>query len=161
MIFAVISIVLTVVAVVLSYYSTVYSSVVAFLGLCCAGLMPQVALPANTYIFWGVAMLIVVALGYVLPPSVTRSRLGMAYIAGASLAGMLAGLSLSHAAMITGAFAGALLGGVAFAKTPKGKALEFPTSKFFNYLCAKGLPVVITMSIAGTTAAILYTMWPD
>lgn len=155
MIFTVLSVLFISVAVVLAFFTSVYAAVVAFLGLCCAGLVPGIVLPANTYIFWGVSMLIVVALGYILPPTVSRSRLGIPYIVGACLAGAVVGLSMSHAAMIIGATLGAALGGMAFAKTPEGKVLEFPNSKFLNYLCAKGLPAIVTMCIAGTAASIL------
>lgn len=141
-------------AAILAFFNTTYAPVVAFLGLCVTGMLPESAISMSAYIFWGIAMLISVSLGFILPPTVARSRLGLAYICGASLAGMLVGLAVSsHAAMVAGAFIGAVLGGVAYAKTPAGKVLEFPTSRFLNYLCAKGLPVVVTMSIVGTAIA--------
>lgn len=156
MIITVLTVILLVAATSLTFFSGIYAPVVAFLGLCCAGMLPGEHFSVTVYVFWGLAMLIAVALGLMLPPSVTRSRIGMSYICGASFAGMLVGLALSsHAAVVAGAFAGAALGGVAFAKTPSGKVLEFPTSKFLNYLCAKGLPAVVTMSIIGTAAGVL------
>ena len=62
----------------------------------------------------------------------------------------MTGLVISHAWMIIGGVAGAILGGIAYSKTPAGKALGFPSSKFLNYLCAKGLPAVIAVCMAGT-----------
>ena len=85
----------------------------------------------------------------------TASRLGVPYIFTASLAGMLIGLTVSHAAMIVGAFFAAILGGVAYGRTPKGLQLAYPSHRFWNYLCAKGLPAVISFSIIGTTIPIL------
>lgn len=151
----VVCIILLVLAVALTFYSTTYGTAVAFLALCMSGLMPGVHLGASTYMFWGVAMLIVIALNFILPQGVTASRLGVPYIFTASLAGMLIGLTVSHAAMIVGAFFAALLGGVAYGRTPKGHQLAYPTHRFWNYLCAKGLPAVISFSIIGTTIPIL------
>ncbi|MDE5751883.1 MAG: hypothetical protein K2H88_04510 [Duncaniella sp.] len=159
---AIISIMLLLCAATLSFSRATYAAVTAFLGLCATGLLPGETLPLSGYIFWAVAMLIVVALGLILPPAINGSRIGTPYVCGASMAGMLVGLATSsHAAMVAGAFIGAVLGGIAFAKTPAGKILEFPTSKFLNYLCAKGLPVVVTMSIIGTAAAVLIAAWPS
>lgn len=160
MIFAILSLTLLAIAIVLAFITSIYAAPVAFLGLCCAGLLPGEHLSVASYLFWGVAMVIVVALGFILPPNVALSRRGLPYISGGALAGMAVGLTFSHAALVVGAFLGALLGGVAYARTPQGKPLEFPTSRFLNYLCAKGLPAVVTMSIVGTAAIILYVMWP-
>ena len=40
-------------------------------------------------------------------------------------------------------------GGYVYARTPAGKPLGFPSAQFFQYLCAKGLPAVVTVSIIG------------
>ena len=86
-----------------------------------------------------------------LPKKITSSRLGIGYIAGAALAGTFVGLAMSHEWMIIGAVAGATLGGIAYSRTPAGRIMEFPSSKFLNYLCAKGLPAVVTMCMVGTS----------
>ncbi|MDE6395020.1 MAG: hypothetical protein K2K77_06735 [Duncaniella sp.] len=155
MLIAVISILLLVIGAGLTFYSATYGAVVAFLGLCAVGLIPGVELGVPVFIFWAVAIAIVVTLGFILPKAVTASRLGVTYIVMGALAGMLVGLALSHAAMIIGSVIGALLGGVAFARTPAGKALTFPSPRFWNYLCAKGLPAVISFAIIGTAIPVL------
>lgn len=155
MLAAVICILLLAIGACLTFYSATYGAVVAFLGLCAAGLIHGVVLGVPVYIFWGVAIAIIVALGFILPRAVTSSRVGVTYIVMGALAGMLVGLALSHAAMIIGSVIGALLGGVAFARTPAGKALTFPSPRFWNYLCAKGLPAVISFAIIGTVIPVL------
>ena len=143
-------------AIVLSFLDGSVAAVVAFAALCCTGFIPGIDPGATVFIFWGVAAAIVLGLRFMLSESVRRSRLGLPYITGAALAGMLVGLALSsHAAIVAGAFIGAALGGVAYARTPAGKVLEFPSSRFLNYLCAKALPAIVTMSIVGTAAAML------
>ena len=42
-----------------------------------------------------------------------------------------------------------------------GRILQFPSPKFINYLCAKGLPAAIAMSMAGLSTALLMAAWPS
>lgn len=133
----------------LVFISNRYGIIAVYAGLCCAALKAAVPV-TNTLIFWGIATVIVLALSFMLPRSISGSRRGLGYIAGAALAGAMVGLVISHAWMIIGGVAGAVLGSIAYSKTPAGKALGFPSSKFLNYLCAKGLPAVIAVCMAGT-----------
>ncbi|MCM1163631.1 MAG: hypothetical protein NC339_05215 [Muribaculaceae bacterium] len=161
MLIAFLCIMLIAAGVALSFFSAVYGTALAFLALCTTGLLPGVELPVSTYLFWGTAMVIVVALYFILPRIIAQSRRGLPYIAGASLAGAVIGMAIgSHAAVILGAVVGALLGGVAYGRTPAGRMLQFPSQKFFNYLCAKGLPVAIAMSMAALSATLLLAVWP-
>ncbi|NBH91588.1 hypothetical protein [Duncaniella muris] len=133
----------------LVFASNRYGIIAVYAGLCVAAV--KASLPTvSTLIFWGIATVIVVVLSFMLPKSISGSRRGLGYIAGAALAGAMTGLVISHAWMIIGGVAGAILGGIAYSKTPAGKALGFPSSKFLNYLCAKGLPAVIAVCMAGT-----------
>jgi hypothetical protein len=54
-----------------------------------------------------------------------------------------------YASMVIGAAVGAVAGGVFFARTPKGAALRFPSKRFLQYVCAKGFPTVISVSLTG------------
>lgn len=133
----------------LVFVSNRYGILVVYAGLCAAAV--KASLPTtSTLIFWGVATVLVLILSFMLPKSISGSRRGLGYIAGAALAGALVGLVISHAWMIIGGVAGAVLGSIAYSRTPAGKALGFPSSKFLNYLCAKGLPAVIAVCMAGT-----------
>lgn len=151
----IIVVILLIAAAVITYFSTTYGTALAFLAMCVAGLMSDVVIMPPTYVFWAIAMLVVIALNFMLPPKVVKSKLGIHYIYTAALAGMLAGLAISHAAMIVGAVAAAVLGGVAFARTSEGEGLGFPTRKFWNYFCAKALPAIISFCIIGTTIPLL------
>ncbi len=133
----------------LVFASNRYGIIVVYTGLCVAA--AKASLPiVSTLIFLGDSHrhrggpLVHAA------KSISGSRRGLGYIAGAALAGAMTGLVISHAWMIIGGVAGAILGGIAYSKTPAGKALGFPSSKFLNYLCAKGLPAVIAVCMAGT-----------
>ena len=77
----------------------------------------------------------------------------------ASVAGTLIGMILSQAAMIVGAATGALCGAVAYARTPRGKVLDCPSARFFNYACAKGLPATVTSCMCGLAVIAILTLF--
>lgn len=99
---------------------------------------------------WGVAVALVVAIDLLQPRSLSRCTNGMAYIGGGALAGMALGMTaFSYLWMAVGAAAGALAGGYAYSRTPAGRPLQFPSQRFFRYICAKGLPAVVTATVIG------------
>lgn len=119
----------------------------ATLWLCYLG-EPGAAYPA-LLIFWGVAALIVTGLNILLPRQVVSSRVGVGYFAGGALTGLVLGLLIAAQWMVIGSAVGAILGAMAYSRTPAGSELGFPSRRFFNYLCAKALPIVVSLSMAG------------
>lgn len=113
-----------------------------------------VPMPPAILAFWGVAALLVLCIDFLLPRRTVTSQAGLAYLGGGSLAGMLVGLIFSYPLMIVGAAAGAVFGAIAYSRTPGGNAIKFPSSQFIQYLCAKGLPVIVTISIIGVVLEI-------
>lgn len=146
----VVSMILLIAGIVLTFFSNSFAALTAYAGMLGIGLT-AVHVTATPLIFWGVATVIVLVIQYLLPRNISTSRRGVGYIAGAALAGTFVGMAISHEWMIVGAVAGAILGGIAYSRTPAGNVMEFPSSKFLNYLCAKGLPAVVTMCIIGTS----------
>lgn len=107
--------------------------------------------------FWGIATLIALGINYMLPFHVATSRTGMAHMAGGALAGTFVGLLATPAAgVICGSAAGAFLGALAFSRMRAGKTLGFPSRRFFNYITAKGLPLVVEMSASGLVGIAIY-----
>lgn len=144
-----VAVVMLLAAIVLMFLSKRYAAVTAYAGLLLTGLT---AVTANlqTLVFWGVAAVIVTAICHMLPAAVATSQRGIGYIAGAALAGACVGMAAAHGWMVVGAVTGALLGGLAYGKTPAGKGLGFPSYRFLNYLCAKGLPAAVTVCMVCT-----------
>lgn len=101
----------------------------------------------NTIIFWGITAAIALGINYMLPTEIAKSRVGVSYIAGGALTAAIAGTLLSTWGTVIAAALGAILGSLAYSRTPSGKVLEFPSKKFFNYLCAKGLPITVNISL--------------
>lgn len=111
------------------------------------GLMEE---PTVTLSYWGVMVVIVVTINSMQQPALTKATQGLPQMLITSVAGMFLGLMMGYyASMVIGAAVGAVAGGVFFARTPKGAALRFPSKRFLQYVCAKGFPTVISVSLTG------------
>lgn len=133
------------------YTSRGWSAAAAFVGLFASSWLGGTP-PLDTMLFWGIAAAIVWGIAAMLPQAFSRSRAGVAYISSAALAGALVGLLMSSAGLIIGAAAGAFLGALAYSRTPAGReVMAFPSGSFLQLLCAKGLPAVVTASLAAMT----------
>ena len=101
--------------------------------------------PTVTLSYWGVMVVIVVTINSMQQPALTKATQGLPQMLITSVAGMLLGLMMGYyASMVIGAAVGAVAGGVFFARTPKGAA-----QRFLQYVCAKGFPTVISVSLTG------------
>lgn len=137
------AIVLMAAAFIISFKGYGWTAILAFIALWMVGAS------GSTLIVWGITALLVWGLTVILPPAVSKSMRGVAYIAGASAAATSIGLLAGPAGPVIGAVCGALFGGLAYGTTPDGKMMGFPSSKFFNYLAAKGFPAAVTMATIG------------
>lgn len=144
------AIILMVISLVLIFLPRTPACIVGYMSMWAMRFSEYVYFSDGTMIFWGVAVILVTINRYLLPAYVRSSRRGLGYIAGGAIVGMAVGLTLYRAAsVIGGAFLGAFLGAIAYTRTARGQVLQFPTSKFFNYLGAKGIPAVIASSMIG------------
>lgn len=100
-------------------------------------------------LFWGVATLLVIGIDFLLPKSKTIDLKGRGYVGLGTLAAMVVGMLFGSPGIILGAAIGAFFGALAYGRTPQGAALQFPSSKFLSFLCARGLPAVVAFSMVG------------
>ena len=146
--------ILMVISLVMIYVPRTPACLVSYMALWAAKLSDFTPFPSSTMIFWGIVVVLLLFNQYLLPAHIRNSRRGLGYIGTGAIAGMAVGLTLYRpATVITGAVLGALLGAIAYTRTSRGNMLQFPTSKFFNYLGAKGLPAVMTASMVGLILA--------
>lgn len=139
------------------FASRTWAPVIALLGLTllyCYG--PDGAITTAQWIFWGVACVIAFAICRMLPRPVSASRAGVPYIAGGATAGALVGMLMGSAGLIVGSALGAFLGALAYSRTPSGAIMDFPSKKFVNYLCAKGLPAVVVSCVFAMALIIIF-----
>lgn len=136
------------------FFPKMLAVIPAFVGMTVLWLGDCIVLPSSNIIFWGVATVLVVINHFLLPRGLRSSRAGLGYFAGGTLAGLAVGLTVySKASLIGGACLGAFLGALAFSQTAAGRPMNFPSSKFFNYLGAKGIPLVVALSMVGISLA--------
>lgn len=144
------ALILAAISLVMMFVPRTPACIVAYMALWAAKLSSYTPFTTGTMLFWGAAVAIVLINRFLLPSQVRNSSRGLGYIAGGAIAGMALGLTLYTAAsIIIGAVVGAFLGSIAYSRTAAGQVLQFPTSKFFNYLGAKGIPAVIAASLNG------------
>ena len=74
---------------------------------------------------------------------------GNLYIGLGALMGCLLGMLIEPRFMLLGTILGAIMGQVAFSRTPHGKWLLLSKSNFSQDLCAKGLPAVVAVAMIG------------
>jgi len=122
--------------------------VFSFLGLTAMNSSGYTAISPRILLFWAIAVLIVLFIGRARGNAPTVASLGRNYIVGGALAGMMAGVTLGHAAMVAGSALGALLGGIAYGRTVSGKALA-DGHRLWRGIVEVGLPAVVSMSMAG------------
>lgn len=143
--------VLLVSSVVICFLSATVASVISFVALLLTYFAGG-AVSSASLIFWAVATAIVVALRFMLPAQVNSHREGSVYITAGGVAGLFIGIALSPAATPAAIIVATILGALAYATTPSGRALlGFPSRKAVNYLCAKGLPVIVALTMLVTS----------
>ena len=124
------------------------AAVPAFIGLLLMHWSYYIAVPMVTFIFWGVATLITVALFYLSPsgePDGNRSS--NLYVGFTAMAGGMLGILLAPRLMVLGVVLGAAFGQLAYSRTPAGKWMLSPSTLFVRYFAAKCLPVIVAVSI--------------
>lgn len=146
----IIAIILAVIAIAGIFIPRFPAVVTGLLGLLCMHFAGAPFCDSKTIIFWSAASTIVLMLGILQPKALTAMRQGHSYIAAGAFIGALLGFIAANvvAAIIFGSALGAFLGAVAYNRTPKGPHIPFSSRQFIQYLCAKGLPAVVSCSMA-------------
>jgi len=124
------------------------AAVPAFIGLLLMHWSYSIDVPMTTFIFWGVATTITIALFYLSPsgePDGNRSS--NLYVGFTAMAGGMLGIMLEPRVMVLGVILGAAMGQLAYSRTPAGKWMLNPSTMFWRYFAAKCLPAIVAISI--------------
>ena len=124
------------------------AAVPAFAGLLLLHLSYYIAVPMGTFIFWGIATFITVALFYLSPsgePDGNKSS--NLYVGFTAMAGGMLGILLAPRLMVLGVVLGAAMGQLAYSRTPAGRWMLAPSTMFWRYFAAKCLPAIVAVSI--------------
>ena len=100
-----------------------------------------------TLVIWGLVMVVVTILDFLVPPIITRKMGGTKYAERGSLYGMLLGMIIPFIGMIIGAFLGAYLAEKVVAKRSSGEALKAAFGSFLGFILGTGLKLIYTVSV--------------
>ena len=126
------------------------AAVPAFAGLVALHLSYYIAVPASTFIFWGIATALVAGIVTMSPQGEPAGRRASnLYVGVSAMAGCLLGILVGARIMILGVILGAFIGQMAYSRTPAGTWLRADTGTFLRYFAAKCLPVIVAVSIVG------------
>ena len=124
------------------------AAVPAFAGLALMHWSYAIDVKPMTFVFWGIATLITVGLFYLSPKGEPDGhRSSNLYVGLTAMAGGMLGILLAPRIMVLGVILGAAMGQLAYSRTPAGKWMLFPSTQFWRYFAAKGLPAIVAVSI--------------
>lgn len=128
----------------------IVASLPAYVGLVLLHLSYYIAVPMHTFVFWGVATLLVTALHYISPagePDGKRSS--NLYVGLGAIAGCLLGIIVGARVMVLGVIIGAMAGQYMYSRTPDGSWLTPTRADYWRYFNAKCLPAIVAVAITG------------
>ncbi len=126
------------------------AAVPAYAGLWCFHWSTVATFPSWIFIFYGAATLMVMGIRYLSPKGEPDGKsTGNLYLGLGAMMGCLLGMMVEARFMVLGTIIGTIMGQIAFSRTPGGKWLRFPKSNFIQYLCAKGLAIVVAVAMIG------------
>ena len=98
-------------------------------------------------IIWGVVVLIVSVVDYIVPMYLTKATGGSKYAQRGAMIGMLAGIFLTPIGMIAGSFLGALIAELSLAKKDFASALMAALGSFIGFMLGTGLKTIVAVLI--------------
>ena len=146
----ILTIIFATVAVVAMFFPRLPAVIAAYASLLCAHFDGAVYVDGQVLVFWGVATVIVLGLRMLQPRALVFAYQGHAYVALGTMVGVALGYVVSAAAatLILGGVAGAFLGTLVYMSTPASPRLTMSSAPFREYLSAKGLPCVVSCTMA-------------
>ena len=98
-------------------------------------------------ILWGIAVVVVTVIDYIVPALVTTKMGGSKYAGIGSLCGMIIGMLFSPIGMVIGAFLGALLAELLVAKKKFAESLKAAAGSFLGFILGTGIKAILAVLI--------------
>lgn len=120
---------------------------VSWVGLLLLYLWGPEDMPLKTLVIWGVVMVAVSVIDYVVPMYFTKLTGGSRYAERGALVGLLAGIILTPVGMILGSFLGAFLFELYYARKGAAQALKAAIGSFLGFITGTGLKTIASVLI--------------
>ena len=101
----------------------------------------------TTLIIWGVVVLVVSVIDYIVPMYFTKLTGGSKYAERGAMIGLIAGIILTPIGMIAGSFLGAYLAEIHWGKKDTGSALMAATGSFIGFILGTGIKTIASVLI--------------
>ena len=101
----------------------------------------------QTLIVWGIVVLIVSVVDYVVPMYFTKLTGGSKYAERGALIGLVAGIILTPIGMIAGSFLGAFIAEVQWGKKSSSEALLAALGSFLGFILGTGIKTIASVLI--------------
>ena len=120
---------------------------VSWVGLLLLYLWGPEDMPLKTLVIWGVVMVAVSVIDYVVPMYFTKLTGGSRHAERGALVGLLAGIILTPVGMILGSFLGAFLFELYYARKGAAQALKAAIGSFLGFITGTGLKTIASVLI--------------
>lgn len=104
-------------------------------------------MPLDTLIIWGVVVLAVSVIDYVVPMYFTKMTGGSKYAERGAMVGMIAGIIPTPIGMILGSFLGAFIAEIAWGNKSEGEALKAAFGSFLGFITGTGIKLIASCLI--------------
>ena len=101
----------------------------------------------NTLIIWGVIVVIVSVVDYVVPMYLTKATGGSKYAERGALVGLIAGMIFTPVGMIAGSFLGAFIAEISWANKDGRSALKAAFGTFLGFILGTGIKTIAAVLI--------------
>lgn len=98
-------------------------------------------------IIWGVVMVVVSVVDYIVPMFLTKATGGSKYAEKGALVGMIAGILLTPVGMILGSFLGAFLAEMIYTGKDASSSLKVALGSFLGFILGTGLKTIVAVLI--------------
>ena len=105
------------------------------------------AVPAKVLIIWGVVVMVVSAVDYVVPMLLTKATGGSKYAERGALIGLIAGIFLTPIGMIAGSFLGAFIAEMIYAKKDVASSMKAALGSFLGFIFGTGIKTIASVLI--------------
>lgn len=120
---------------------------VSWVGLLLLYFWGPVDMPLRTLIVWGIVVVVVSVVDYIVPMYFTKLTGGSKYAERGALVGLVAGIILTPIGMILGSFLGAFLFEMYYARKDAGQALKVAFGSFLGFITGTGLKTIASVLI--------------
>lgn len=103
--------------------------------------------PVKVLIIWGIVVIAVSVVDYVVPMFFTKATGGSKYAERGAMIGLVAGIVLTPVGMILGSFLGAFLAEIYWGGKEKRAALKAALGSFFGFIAGTGIKTIASSLI--------------